>query len=304
MQPARRRGVTLLETVLAVFLSAMLVMLTAAAVNFYVRFVDARRDSVSQAREARAVLGRMAADLRSVFYLASDGGTSMDAAAATGDATSDPADDGVTAGMTTGTATDATTAFPTAAGLYGTQFELRFDTSRYPMPAQYDALITAGIDPRQAGLGADLKNVTYRLADPGEFSTGDDLNGTSPAGTGSSTSMALIRQVVGRARVVAAAELGDTSIFDQGGQLLTDQVSALEFQYFDGLDWYTEWDSELQSGLPMAIQITLAIESDRSSSAGTPTDLAATPIENVYRLTVYIPTAQPTAQSTDTTAGI
>ena len=43
-------------------------------------------------------------------------------------------------------------------------------------------------------------------------------------------------------------------------ELLATEVVALQFRYFDGLEWVAQWDSTTQEALPLAIELALVID--------------------------------------------
>ena len=48
--------------------------------------------------------------------------------------------------------------------------------------------------------------------------------------------------------------------FEGGEELvLAENVRALNFEYFDGLEWWEEWDPEEQERLPRAVRISIAV---------------------------------------------
>ncbi len=308
----RRVGLTLIETLLSVFLISTLVVLIGAAINFYVRFVDVRRTSVAEAQVGRAVLRRIAEDVRGGFYPPADdsadssgaaggatgsgtgaGGTgdaaggTTDGTGSTGDSTFDSSDDTSTVSATENIAGTAVQSSP---GLYGNQYELQVDVSRDPRPDQYDALVAAGIDPRVVNIGADLTTISYYMRPLGAGETAEASALSSSAG---SSGNVLIRRVVNRAEALLSTVLGDTGALSQGEQVLADDVLSIEFLYFDGLEWWTDWDSGLQGGLPMAVSITVVVASGeaRTDSQSGSTDAIG---GATYQLTVHLPTAEPT----------
>jgi len=94
---------------------------------------------------------------------------------------------------------------------------------------------------------------------------------------------------------------------------LAPEVTYLEFRYFDGTTWYTEWDSEQMGGLPTAIEITISIDpafgqNEADMDVRTANELAAGAAnlnEQLYRLVVHLPIAQPltTEYTLETTDG-
>jgi hypothetical protein len=191
--------------------------------------------------------------------------------------------------------------------LYGNQSELQIDVSRFPRPEQYDVVMSAGMDPLLANVGSHLKTVSYYVRAANTTTTGSSQS--SSMTSAGDVQPVLVRRVLNRAEAVFAAQLGDAGSFERGEQLLAEGVLAIDFLYFDGLDWYPDWDCSLRAGLPMAVSITVVVLPPGGSE---PPDLqeqlAAMAGENVFRLTVQLPTAQPTfedptAASSTTSSG-
>jgi hypothetical protein len=184
-------------------------------------------------------------------------------------------------------------------GLFGNQYELQVDVSHLPRVDQYERVFLATPDSPVADIPSDVKTVAYFLREDvsGEMtpSTGG-LVSTPPPATGSG---GLIRREMDRAVTAWAAQSGDLDTESGDGQLLAPEVNYLEFRYFDGWQWQTEWDSEELGGLPVAVEITIGID------PGFGLDSAATDVaalrelsmadmsEFMYRLVVRLPTAQP-----------
>jgi len=82
-RPRRRGGYTLLEVLLVLLITSVLVTAVAAAINIYLRAVEAGRAEVEQAQLARALLRRIADDLRSAVPIVVDssGGESLSSSA-------------------------------------------------------------------------------------------------------------------------------------------------------------------------------------------------------------------------------
>jgi hypothetical protein len=113
----------------------------------------------------------------------------------------------------------------------------------------------------------------------------------------------LVRQEINRAVGVTASEEGTIDAVDRDEKLLSAEVTALEFRYFDGTEWLTEWNSDDRGGLPMAVEIAVAFAAE-AKSAGAATragSLAQYPADAVYRLVVSLPAAEPIQSSSTTT---
>ena len=197
----------------------------------------------------------------------------------------------------------ASTVAPTSVpGLYGNQYELRLDCSRLPRVDQYSAMYTQTSEGVAPSIPSDVKNVSYFLqtADSSQASV------TSPTG---STAMGLVRREMDRAAASFASQDGSLDASEHPGNVLAAEVNYLEFRYWDGTTWYTEWDSEQMGGLPTAIEITVGIDPTAGQNledmdVKAVTDLDSTDMNQyLYRLTVHLPVAKPlvTDESTDLT---
>ena len=92
--------------------------------------------------------------------------------------------------------------------------------------------------------------------------------------------------------------------------MIAPEVASIEFQYYDGTEWLTEWDSDEMGCLPTAVRITLLLaeraETDttsRASNATLPTLATASP-DQIYSLMVRLPTAKPATTTTDDASGM
>jgi hypothetical protein len=70
-------------------------------------------------------------------------------------------------------------------------------------------------------------------------------------------------------------------------------VTGLAFSYFDGYQWRADWDSTALGGLPVAVEITLDLQSNLPG-----TKRNATPDTERFHLTVGFPLAKPIDTST------
>ena len=368
-----RPAFTLLEVLLAMALTALVLVVIAMALDLHLRAVDAGRVEVEQAQLARAILHRMADDIRgAVPYdpLKSDqtmqlavtadqltkamaGSGTSGASGSSGSGTSGSSGSGTSgsggsgssgsggsgAGTPSGSAgtgagggssgtggtgqassgssssglsglsslsgsgasatgTDATTdpnagvcprALP---GLYGTADVLQMDVSRLPRLDQLSSDVTQSPGSGTLDRVSDLKTVTYYVIPPNSGQLA-----TSPQGTTVRTG--LVRRELDRAVTAHAAEMGTLDLMDAEVEPLAPEVVAVEFAYFDGLEWLDYWDSQELGGLPWAIQITLLIvPSTNPSGAALPwndasqtTSADGQPLLQ-YRHMVYLPAAR------------
>jgi hypothetical protein len=190
---------------------------------------------------------------------------------------------------------------PASPGLYGNQYQLQLDISRLPRVEEYQAYVDAGPDSTVRDIPSDVKTVTYYVLNSGAVTSAEMPSlitstleqATDPTLVG----RGLVRRELDRAVTQWAQDSGNATGLEQEGEVIAPEVVAIEFLYFDGLEWRTEWDSETEGALPLAVQVLLAIESNGGATAGTTLASAmqgdASMSENVryYRSVVRLPTA-------------
>lgn len=300
-----RSGFTLIELMLALALIVVTTALIGSLMQMFSRNFATRGDDIRREQLARALLTKMADDIRSVVmpqeYDSSvleqllgasssggggGGGGGPDAASSATGASSSLASgsssigSSIGAGMSSTSGSDSnaagsglsdtiTTSLPP--GIYGDQYSLIVDVSRIPRPDEYIMPAASLIDHFLADVPGDMKTVTYYVQSPTNMGIEDSLSQfaspDSPSNTLSSGQVGgLIRRQLDRAVTAYAEEMGDTQRLARTGDLLAPEVVALEFAYYDGTDWLTEWDSSTQS-LPWLVEITLAMQTARGSEA-------------------------------------
>ena len=153
----------------------------------------------------------------------------------------------------------AESALPTSApGLFGNKSELQLDVSRLPRLEQYQKLL-GGVG-SVTDVPSDLKTVAYYVRGP---ASAPPDTGFAPQGTltaSDSMRAGLVRRELDRAVSQYANEQGRMEQLNQQGELIAPEVVGLEFRYFDGSQWMEFWDSQQVQGLPLAVEITLAIQ--------------------------------------------
>jgi uncharacterized membrane protein YgcG len=325
----RRFGFTLLEVVLALGLTVVVMSAIGVAIFLHLRAVDHTRMAIERDQLARILLRRMGDDLRSAVHReppdqtgtqalqklmqsaknagqgggqgrnAGGGARSSGGGRSTSSTTApeSAADAGTTAttqrpigaddpsSESTGETTPGTPA--AIAGLYGSAYDLQIDYARVPRPDEFTAAMVNG-----TAAPSGVKTVYYFLANA---ATGLSVTGES----------GLMRSEMNRATALYASENGDYDIFLRTGELLAEEVMSLEFRYFDGLEWFSEWNSQSMGGLPMAVEMAIMLFDPRTADetvlSGSLFDPASgIDPELVYRTMVRLPSAQ-LAQSTSGT---
>lgn len=327
-----RLGMTLLELILALSLSVLIMAAIGMAINLHMKTLHARRTNVEEAQLAQQVLRRLANDLRSavqyqvidfsaIEQLASGQAGASAMAGMAGD------DSGLGAALLAGlsgedetSATEQTSiassmAPPTIPGLYGNQYELQVDVSHLPRVDEYHVMLNPLSGETVADIPSDVKTVAYYLQpDTMATATTNTLNDPTMADRVRATGAVgrgLVRRQVDRAVSLWAAQNNNLDALNLQGELLAPEVTGLEFRYYDGTEWLTEWDSDIRQGLPVAVAIAIEIggdpsqaESETPPSLLQPTTLdpnqlaTADPARMLYRLVVHLPASEATSADT------
>ena len=121
-----------------------------------------------------------------------------------------------------------------------------------------------------------MRVVTYELA-------------TSIAGLAGS---GLVRTEGDRMATQQVEEKGGAATSLSVKQVLAPEVSFLQFRFFDGLAWYTTWDSDEAGRLPRALEVTLGF-APSNSRPGPALRVAVSGSPNQVRTVILIPIADP-----------
>jgi hypothetical protein len=229
--------------------------LLTTAIDLYLVRVDTSRTQVETAQLARALLNQIADDLRAVRFSTSTG-TGGSSLPGTGQSTN---------GSGTGTgSSSAGTVLTTGAsadlGIFGTLTELRIDRAAQRGWRQVTVPAT------QLLTDADLQDmpqtveyyfVEGRAMKSAEFAAGGVTVDSSLEGyTG------LYRRQTPTSAMTTTATGASANGTAQPTELLAPEVVQIAFMYFDGTQWYEEWDSSTQQALPVAIEIKVSLFSD------------------------------------------
>jgi hypothetical protein len=318
---AKRRGLSLLELILALGLSGLILYAVAMAIDLHLRSLDVRRTNVEEAQIARAVLYMIANDIRSTVRRHEVDMSAIEqmaqsalgeAAEALGGAGSSSGGDGDSGGEggtgtggsgaggsgtggsgTGGSAGDtleqsaytgelaSTTELPPVPGLYGNQYQLQLDVSRLPRPDQYQ-VISQPNDFSLPNIPSDIKTVTYFVQAAAAGNQGVTDPFRGLRNSPLDASSGLVRREVDRSVMEYALTNGTLNSLASTGDLLAPEVTSIQFQYFDGYAWWPEWDSEQMQGLPVAVEIAIVVTPrNAASNARTTINANATAAEGI-----------------------
>ncbi|MCA9171542.1 MAG: hypothetical protein KDB23_27930 [Planctomycetales bacterium] len=282
------------------------------------------------AQNATGAAANLAADLSDPNATGATTGATDTSGASSSAASTTTTDD-----TSSATTTDSTVLPP---GIYGSNYELQIDVSRVPRYEEY-AVIDEYAESGMVRMLSDVKTISYYVVDAtlaggsptvGELPADTDFGGrnqlTDSYGVNGSIGLppdtpiaGLARRVNDRAEVRYATDTGDDSQMNQRGELIAPEVAYIEFSYFDGSEWTTEWDTQEMEGIPLAIEINLFLgtqdefNSNRSSTVNDDAVVGANGLsydpEHWYRMVVYLPisealssTADASSSTTDTTS--
>ncbi len=283
-----RRAFTLLEVLLAAAIGVLLMAALYVAMDVQLHHAQAGRDLVEQSLLVRALLARMANDIRpslgpALPPSAAQAAQPAAAAPATTATNTQPAAGGLalTAPTTSSnTATSSNGSPSITLGVQGDSSRLILWVSRVPL----DLNLAMNGQTAQP-VSSDLRRITYWLA-----------GGNDPLG--------LARQEVKLATSDDAIITVPPDIPDEPSFVIAEEVKSLQFRYFDGTSWQDTWDATAAGssgaplGPPLAIEITVGISFLGSDGLVQ----ESKPILKSYRHVVAIPTANgttppPTANS-------
>ncbi|MCE9534186.1 MAG: type II secretion system protein GspJ, partial [Planctomycetes bacterium] len=169
-------------------------------------------------------------------------------------------------------------------GVYGSSSELQIDISRLPRVDQFQAMADPNNLSEVVDIPSDMKTVSYFLRpEEGMTEVGPDGRGRG-----------LMRRVLDRSVSNFEMQNGGTGSLGQL-DVMAEEVVGLQFMYFDGSTWTSDWDSASMEGLPVAIEITVILKSladqRAENSASSLTTTTEEDNERLYTLTVNLPTA-------------
>ena len=275
----QRYAFTLLELILSLALTAVIAGLIGSLIQLYLVNQETGRDSVRQAQMARAILNMIAEDVRTtvryqkfdtsglVQLLSTDTGSSGGGASGGGGSGGGGASGGGASGGGAGGVSTSTAPAALPPGIYGSSTSIEIDVSRLPRPDEYYPKMGNTSTGTLGDMPSDVKTVGYYVQSPRSDGVQDSLGQLSQeAATLTSAPVAspnggLVRRSVDRAVTQYAYEIAQSSQLLRTGELIAPEVLALEFQYFDGATWQTQWDGS-QQGLPHVVKITIAMQRD------------------------------------------
>lgn len=317
----KHRAFTLIEIVIALALMSVLMVFIVAALDVHLRQMSINRTEVEEAQLARAVLEKIARDIRSAVVALREEELEVDTETLSLmfglygiDETQYLADPTETASAML---EEETEVYGTIPGIYGETDWIQIDTALLPRGEMYGS--------RQVRSGSVLtdrlspsKTVKYYLGDD----TGQMLGADDPrydpdnmvGSLGRSTDSTAVRYGLFRRQLdrmvwqYSNNEGADTE-YEPYDEPLAPEVEDIEFAYFDPEagqqgevgDWVDYWDMDERQMLPLAVRITVFIRRQRPSRGlwGSSTTEELETVD--YSLIVLLPvTIEPVESETET----
>ncbi len=280
MPRRQRAGFTLVEVILAVGLSALLVLTIASAVDLYRRMTTAATDDISETRLVRAVFQKFEVDLRDVVppQPIAAVATSTSGSSSSGSGSSSGGSGSGSSGSSSSSSSSSSSQSAQGTdplqyvysrsvfGLYGDASSLVLNTlTPHPLPVAaqqqtgaQSASETSSTAPSQlVGVHGDMKVVAY-------FVLGGPQSPILPAGgsgqmtpEGKEITAGLARLEGERTIVGYSIESGSTKSL--AARVFAPEVESIAFRYFDGTNWQTSWSGATLQSLPQAVEITISV---------------------------------------------
>jgi prepilin-type N-terminal cleavage/methylation domain-containing protein len=307
---AKRSGFTLLETLLALTLAALLMGGIFTAMNQSWRLTASGHEEMQRAQLARALIHRFEVDLRAITYVpptpydetaeqvaaakaesaatststsgsssgsGSGGGSGSSSGGSSGGGSSSGSSTSSSTSTTSTTPTEPTVPVPNSKpiGLRGTSQQLEMSISR--PRRDYVTIIQNTNQSSTAGelhtMSSDLREITYTFLPPG----------SSPSG--------LFRTEGNRMAVESAESAGGSAMQASALHLVAPEVAALRFRFFDGRAWYDVWDSDTVSRVPRAVEVTIGFAPPQQKK--TLFSAAVSRSLETFRAVILIPVSDP-----------
>ncbi len=256
----RHRGISLLETMLALAISSVMIGLIGMALNISLGTLDRGKQETTAAQLAHTLLRQISHDLRCALPPPGAPSTSRPGTDSVDTLTPDSSADATSASLST----SVSPASKSNSGLMGNREELQWDLLYVPRPDEVSSTTHNGTISATGYSASGIKTVAYFMR-----------RGTADNGLARAPSAAegLIRRETDRATSQWAVDRGQLASSDETLEPLAPEVESLEFRYFDGTQWREEWDSTLAGRLPVLVEITIGmrdVDDSHNRLPGTP----------------------------------
>ncbi|MFN8708800.1 MAG: type II secretion system protein GspJ [Planctomyces sp.] len=290
----RREAFTLLEVVISVGLISLLMAGLYSAMNLCFTLQTDSHDDVERLQIARIVLRQFTRDIQSVVFVNNTEENSGSSAGAGSETSGTDSSGSETSSSETNLDTQSTLR---TSGLAGSETELMLFVSR---PDRGFSYVPATEIASAADRSSDVMVIRYLMAQEGAGGLGSAV--AERESSGRTTGPAGLIRLEGDAQTVTQAmqENEEEKQLD-AAKLWAAEVTDIRFQYFDGVNWQSEWDSQKSRSVPNAIEVVITLRTlppeNQDSSESDQEDQFALP-ESMHRMVVSLPIASPAIPET------
>jgi len=323
MPHASRLAYTLIEVLISLFLMTVVLMIIGMAIESNLRLVTIERSEVEEAQLARAVLEKIARDIRSAVVSVREETLEVDTSAMTSLFGLSLFDAELASVMGPGATTDeeaeeTDAVIGSVPGIYGDLEWLQIDTALLPRGETFGSKQVRSGTSLQPDRLSPSKTILYYLGkDTGTITDIDEpryrperlIGSLGRSLDQSALQYGLFRRQLDRLVTQYVVNEGLELEYEQYDEPLAPEVESIQFTYFDpeaGMDgtsgdWVESWDMDERQTLPKAIKIEVGIRRKRFGSS-TINQLTGYGTEQlptvVYSLTVVLPiTLEPPPES-------
>ena len=265
---------TLIEVMISLSLMTVILLAIGMAIETNLRLVTIERTEVEEAQLARAILEKIARDIRSVVVSVKEENLEVDASAITSLFGFSPSDAETTVTGEEDEFLDAVVG--TMPGIYGDAEWLQIDTALLPRGETFGSKqVRSGASAMPDRLSPSKTVLYYLGKDTGTIADIDDPRYQPERLTGSlgrsldtaALQYGLFRRQLDRLVSQYIFNEGLDMEYEQYDEPLAPEVESIEFAYFDpeaGMDgtpgdWVVSWDMDERQTLPRAVRITVGI---------------------------------------------
>ncbi|MDA7950749.1 MAG: prepilin-type N-terminal cleavage/methylation domain-containing protein [Pirellulaceae bacterium] len=319
------KGFTLLEVLLTTALMAILLgglgMFTATTR----KAIATQEKRLAEIQLANKILQRIASDLRSVVIFTPQDPEALEALLSQGsEAEGEAGAEGSETDVSEETAESSEETDSEETGgqnriFFGSPNKIKIEISRSPRLEEYQSGMQYDQQTGVVSQSSTTKNVAYYLFEENEqielnlseteydpeMSQSYGSVGRTDGGDGHGL---IRREIDSLMHHVIVTSTADSGLLQAQENYIAPEVTHLAFRYFDGEEWLEDWNSIETKTIPMAVEITIALdpydeEGDEKKGSRSEefsryeNDLLEGP--HVYRLIVHLPTAEPVEEETE-----
>lgn len=324
-----RKAFTFIEVLISLFMMTAILGLVAMSIDINLRNMVVNRTEVEEAQLARAVLEKIAKDIRSVVVALREEELEVDTESLSTIFSVSAGIEGLydyqasetESSETSDETTEETEVYGTLPGIYGDLNWIQIDTAKLPRGEMFGSKQDRSAGSILADRLSPSKTILYYLGeDTGQITDLDDpryqpdrlIGSLGRSQDRSALRYGLFRRQLDRMVSQYALNEGLETEYEQYDEILAPEVENVEFEYFDPTggqqgetgEWIEYWDMDEMQTLPTAVRITVSIRRQsfgRSFFSSPFGDSNDKPKTVIYSLVVPIPITLETTSTDEET---